>query len=140
MRFVELRTTVDGISGKVLADTLRDLERDGLIARHAYSEVPPRVEYELTPLRRTLHELLRALGRRVEEHIAAAMPPPRRSRRRSSRIARSPTRGALVDRCGLVRVGVRIDAADDNRLVVVHALRWLPSIRTAAGRQGRTQQ
>src|SRR5919106_1067573 len=61
-RFRDLRAAVEGISGKVLTDTLRDLERDGLVARHVYAEVPPRVEYELTPLGRTLHMPLEALG------------------------------------------------------------------------------
>ena len=70
LRFGELRTVVDGISGKVLTDTLRDLERDGLVERRAYAEVPPRVEYELTPLGRTLHEPLLALSRWAEEYIA----------------------------------------------------------------------
>jgi DNA-binding HxlR family transcriptional regulator len=69
MRFRDLRTTVDGISAKVLTDTLRDLERDGLVTRHVYAEVPPRVEYELTALGRTLHMPLEALGRWAEEHI-----------------------------------------------------------------------
>ncbi|NGO09527.1 helix-turn-helix transcriptional regulator [Streptomyces sp. HC44] len=69
MRFRDLRTTVDGISAKVLTDTLRDLERDGLVTRHVYAEVPPRVEYELTLLGRTLHMPLEALGRWAEEHI-----------------------------------------------------------------------
>ncbi|MEQ4721066.1 helix-turn-helix domain-containing protein [Nonomuraea sp. B19D2] len=69
MRFGDLRTMVDGISGKVLTDTLRDLERDGLVARHAYAEMPPRVEYELTTLGHTLHMPLQALGRWAEEHI-----------------------------------------------------------------------
>ncbi|WP_188194180.1 winged helix-turn-helix transcriptional regulator [Nonomuraea sp. SYSU D8015] len=73
MRFGDLRTTVDGISGKVLTDTLRDLERDGLVARHAYAEMPPRVEYELTELGRTLHEPLQALGRWAEKHIAEVL-------------------------------------------------------------------
>lgn len=69
MRFGDLRTTVDGISAKVLTDTLRDLERDGLVARHAYAEIPPRVEYELTSLGQTLEAPLRALGRWAEAHI-----------------------------------------------------------------------
>jgi DNA-binding HxlR family transcriptional regulator len=73
LRFGELRTVVDGISGKVLTDTLRDLERDGLVARRAYAEVPPRVEYELTALGRTLHEPLLALSRWAEEHIAEVL-------------------------------------------------------------------
>lgn len=69
LRFSDLRSTVDGISGKVLTDTLRDLERDGLVSRHVYAEVPPRVEYELTPLGRTLHAPLRALNLWAEQHI-----------------------------------------------------------------------
>jgi len=69
LRFGDLRAVVDGISGKVLTETLRDLERDGLVARHAYAEMPPRVEYELTALGRTLHEPLQALGHWAEEHI-----------------------------------------------------------------------
>jgi DNA-binding HxlR family transcriptional regulator len=69
MRFGDLRTVVEGISGKVLTETLRDLERDGLVARHAYAEMPPRVEYELTALGRTLHAPLRVLSRWAEEHI-----------------------------------------------------------------------
>jgi len=73
LRFGDLRTAVDGISGKVLTETLRDLERDGLVARHAYAEMPPRVEYELTALGRTLHAPLQALGRWAEEHIETVL-------------------------------------------------------------------
>lgn len=70
LRFGELREEVDGISGKVLADTLRDLERDGIVERTAYNQMPPRVEYELTTLGRSLREPLAALGRWAEEHIS----------------------------------------------------------------------
>ena len=73
MRFGDLRATVQGISGKVLTETLRDLERDGLVARHAYAEMPPRVEYELTPLGRTLHAPLYALGEWAETNIELVM-------------------------------------------------------------------
>ncbi|MFD8500672.1 winged helix-turn-helix transcriptional regulator [Amycolatopsis sp. NPDC059657] len=69
LRFSDLRSAVDGISGKVLTETLRELERDGLVSRTAYAEVPPRVEYELTPLGRTLRTPLQALNRWAEEHI-----------------------------------------------------------------------
>ncbi|MDX3660539.1 helix-turn-helix domain-containing protein [Streptomyces sp. ID05-26A] len=72
-RFGDLKTQLDGISGKVLTETLRDLERDGLITRHVYAEVPPRVEYELTELGLTLHEPLLALCRWAEEHIAEVL-------------------------------------------------------------------
>ncbi|MEU4602231.1 helix-turn-helix domain-containing protein [Kribbella sp. NPDC023972] len=60
---------MEGISGKVLTETLRDLERDGLVERHVYAEMPPRVEYELTALGRTLHAPLQALGTWAEQHI-----------------------------------------------------------------------
>ncbi|WP_166741614.1 winged helix-turn-helix transcriptional regulator [Cumulibacter soli] len=49
-RWGELRREVDGISEKMLASTLRTLEADGFVARTAYPEVPPRVEYDLTDL------------------------------------------------------------------------------------------
>jgi DNA-binding HxlR family transcriptional regulator len=53
-RFSELRRSVDGISQRMLTLTLRGLERDGLVKRSVFPTVPPRVEYSLTPLGRTL--------------------------------------------------------------------------------------
>lgn len=50
VRFNELKSKIDGISQRMLTVTLRSLERDGLITRKIFAEVPPRVEYELTPL------------------------------------------------------------------------------------------
>ncbi|MDX3799273.1 helix-turn-helix domain-containing protein [Streptomyces sp. AK04-3B] len=73
LRFGDLRTSVDGISAKVLTDTLRDLERDGLVTRHVYGEVPPRVEYELTELGRTLYTPLRAIAHWAEEHFTEVL-------------------------------------------------------------------
>jgi DNA-binding HxlR family transcriptional regulator len=69
-RFSDLRRGVGGISQKMLTQTLRNLERDGLVKRTVYAQVPPRVEYELTPLGRTLSEPIAALRRWAEEHIA----------------------------------------------------------------------
>jgi DNA-binding HxlR family transcriptional regulator len=89
LRFGDLRTAVDGISGKVLTETLRDLERDGLVERHVYAEMPPRVEYELTALGRTLHEPLLALSRWAEEYIAEVLAA------RETYDARGSGRGAL---------------------------------------------
>jgi len=73
VRFGDIRSSVEGISGKVLSSTLRDLERDGIVGRTAYDEMPPRVEYELTPLGQTLHDPLRALGAWAENHIEQVM-------------------------------------------------------------------
>src|SRR2546423_13574826 len=70
LRFNELRTQVDGISQRMLTVTLRGLERDGLVARTVYPEVPPRVEYSLTPLGTTLRQLVRALVAWSGAHIA----------------------------------------------------------------------
>ena len=54
LRFTELQQRIPGISQRMLTRTVRHLERDGLISRTAYAEVPPRVEYELTARGRTL--------------------------------------------------------------------------------------
>jgi len=61
LRFNELRSRVDGISQRMLTVTLRGMERDGLVTRKVYPEVPPRVEYTLTRLGRTLRQLVRGL-------------------------------------------------------------------------------
>ncbi|MCX4729311.1 winged helix-turn-helix transcriptional regulator [Streptomyces sp. NPDC090052] len=74
-RFTQLRQRVAGVSEKMLTQTLRTLERDGLVLRTVYPEVPTRVEYELTPLGQTLRGPLRALTewsvRYIEEVLAA---------------------------------------------------------------------
>jgi DNA-binding HxlR family transcriptional regulator len=68
-RFNELRRAIGGISQKMLTQTLRDLERDGLVKRTLYAEIPPRVEYSLTPLGATLCEPLNALRKWAEQHL-----------------------------------------------------------------------
>ncbi|WP_030672083.1 winged helix-turn-helix transcriptional regulator, partial [Streptomyces cellulosae] len=75
LRFTELRREIDGISQRMLTVTLRSLERDGLVKRTVHPVVPPRVEYELTPLGGTLHATIRSLVTWTEAHqeeIAAA--------------------------------------------------------------------
>ncbi|MBO0980178.1 helix-turn-helix domain-containing protein [Microbacterium sp. SD291] len=62
LRFSELLRHIPGISQRMLTLTLRQLERDGLISRTAHAEVPPRVEYELTDLGRTLITIARTIG------------------------------------------------------------------------------
>lgn len=67
-RFNELRKDLEGISQKVLADSLRALESDGIVARTVYPEVPPRVEYSLTPLGESMKPILDAM-RNGEQNI-----------------------------------------------------------------------
>ncbi|HEU0054319.1 MAG TPA: helix-turn-helix domain-containing protein [Longimicrobium sp.] len=68
-RFGELQRAVGGVSQKMLTQTLRGLERDGLVERKVFPVVPPRVEYSLSPLGETLVEPLSALCRWAEEHL-----------------------------------------------------------------------
>ncbi|HEX3540345.1 MAG TPA: helix-turn-helix domain-containing protein [Acidimicrobiales bacterium] len=69
LRFTELRRQIDGISQRMLTLTLRQLERDGLVRRTVYPVVPPRVEYELTPLGTTLLETIQPLVGWAVEHL-----------------------------------------------------------------------
>ncbi|MFD1151704.1 winged helix-turn-helix transcriptional regulator [Saccharothrix hoggarensis] len=74
-RFGELRRKIDGVSQRMLTVTLRQLERDGLVLRTVHPTVPPRVDYELTPLGANLHETVQVLSAwsdRHEAEIAAA--------------------------------------------------------------------
>ncbi|MFE7618516.1 winged helix-turn-helix transcriptional regulator [Streptomyces sp. NPDC057496] len=100
----ELRERIGGISPKVLTETLRRLEFNGLVARNAYAEAPPRVEYELTALGRTLLGPIDAFGawafeygdevmaaQERNEHAAALGEPTRAPREpRASRSSHPP--------------------------------------------------
>jgi DNA-binding HxlR family transcriptional regulator len=68
-RFSDLRRTIDGISQRMLTVTLRGLERDGLVIRTVHPTVPPRVDYALTPLGRTLLDTVCALIDWADEHV-----------------------------------------------------------------------
>ncbi|MEU3169493.1 helix-turn-helix domain-containing protein [Streptosporangium sp. NPDC006930] len=75
LRFTELSREIDGVSQRMLTVTLRHLERDGLVRRTVHPVVPPRVDYELTPLGVTLHDTIQSLVTWTERHqneIAAA--------------------------------------------------------------------
>lgn len=94
MRYGELQRRIGGVSQKMLTQTLRSLEKDGLVARKVYPVVPPMVEYSLTPLGRTLIEPLSAIRRWAEQHLtkllenrAATSPSPRRTSRRGARVS-----------------------------------------------------
>jgi DNA-binding HxlR family transcriptional regulator len=70
LRFIELERRLGTITSKVLTQRLRQLERDGLVRRHYHPEVPPRVEYEITELGRSLSTVFAALGEWSAVHLA----------------------------------------------------------------------
>jgi DNA-binding HxlR family transcriptional regulator len=78
VRFNALNKSIESLSAKVLARTLRDLERDGLVTRMAYPTVPVTVEYDLTSLGRTLIGTLDALSDWAEMNIKAVHAAQRR--------------------------------------------------------------
>lgn len=68
-RFSAIQRRIEGISQKMLTKTLRTLERDGLVERHIYPEIPPRVEYQLTALGKSLSTLINAVQAWAESHM-----------------------------------------------------------------------
>ena len=68
LRYGELKRRIGGVSQKMLTQTLRSLEEDGLLSRKVYPVVPPMVEYSLTPLGRSLNEPLTAIRKWAESH------------------------------------------------------------------------
>jgi DNA-binding HxlR family transcriptional regulator len=68
----ELRRELGRVTPKVLAQQLRELERDGIVTRHVHAEVPPRVEYSLTPLGQSLWPILQAMHAWGAKHPHAA--------------------------------------------------------------------
>jgi len=81
LRHGELRRTIQGISQKMLTQTLRSMESDGLVARDVKKTVPPHVEYSLTPLGRTLMDPLVAICQWAMGHL----PEVRKARQRAER-------------------------------------------------------
>jgi DNA-binding HxlR family transcriptional regulator len=72
-RFSELQVPLHGITPKVLTESLRAMQRDGLITRTAYPQIPPRVEYELTPLGRSLLEPMAACCAWSSAHLSEVL-------------------------------------------------------------------
>jgi DNA-binding HxlR family transcriptional regulator len=68
LRSTRLRESIPPISQKVLIEQLRELERDGLVLRRIYPSVPPRVEYQATPLGKSLHSILKAMCHWTSDH------------------------------------------------------------------------
>ncbi len=69
LRFVELQRRIPGITPKVLTERLRQMERDGLVRRRYFAEVPPRADYEITPLGSSLGPVFAALAGWSAEHL-----------------------------------------------------------------------
>jgi DNA-binding HxlR family transcriptional regulator len=82
-RFSDLRRAVAGVSEKMLAQTLRDLETDGFVRRHVFAVVPPRVEYSLTPMGGEVAALVESLADWIEESM------PRVAKARSAHVSRA---------------------------------------------------
>lgn len=97
-RFSTLQRQIGGISQKMLTQTLRGLERDGLIARTVYPEVPPRVEYAITPLGKTLVGLLAALRVWSETHIEEVQEAQNRYDKAEQHALSEETKGVRVIR------------------------------------------
>ena len=87
-RHGELRRAIGGVSQKMLTQTLRTLERDRLVRRTVYPVVPPRVDYALTPLGKTLMQPLSALYRWMERHLKEVQQA-RRESQKARRVAGS---------------------------------------------------
>jgi DNA-binding HxlR family transcriptional regulator len=73
LRFGVLRESIGGVAPKVLTQTLRALERDGLVTRTVYAEVPPRVEYRLTDLGKSLREPLATVQEWAERNVSRVL-------------------------------------------------------------------
>lgn len=91
VRFNELRRRIDGISQKMLAQTLRQLERDGLVTRTAIATVPVTVEYTITPLGLTLTNAVKALTHWAEQHIGDVQEAQQRYDKTRPREDRQPS-------------------------------------------------
>lgn len=87
LRHGELQRALGRVSPKVLTQALRGLERDGLVQREVFAVVPPRVEYSLTPMGRSMLEPLRALCHWAKDQAAELKNARRRYDRRISRKA-----------------------------------------------------
>jgi DNA-binding HxlR family transcriptional regulator len=86
-RYSELLARIDGISEKMLAQTLRDLERDGLLVRRQYPTVPPRVEYTLTASGTEVAQRVRSLISWLEEHVTELVAAQERHERDRAAVA-----------------------------------------------------
>ncbi|HET8765954.1 MAG TPA: helix-turn-helix domain-containing protein [Pedococcus sp.] len=88
LRFTQLRDRIGGVAPKVLTQTLRTLERDGLLTRTVHAQVPPRVDYEVTELGRSLSGPLAALTDWAETHVGRILRAREEYERATAEVAR----------------------------------------------------
>lgn len=84
-RYAELRRRIGGVSERMLALTLRTLAEDGFVLRHDFGEVPPRVEYSLTPMGRQVAAHLAVLGRWIATNTPRVLAARERYHQRAAR-------------------------------------------------------
>ncbi|MBS3850050.1 helix-turn-helix domain-containing protein [Devosia sp. J2-20] len=96
LRFNELKRMINGVSQRMLTLTLRNLERDGLVTRTIYPEVPPRVEYKLTELGKTLQQPINALWNWSSENHGSIMDARAIYDARETAVAAEPRKVAYV--------------------------------------------
>lgn len=103
-RYSELHRRLPGVSKKMLTQTIRNLERDGLVRRKVYAEVPPKVEYDLTALGQAFLEPVTGLCRWAQGTRPTWGPPWRTARSRSGE---SPGRSGQTGESGHLQPAVR---------------------------------
>ena len=90
LRFTELRRRIPGVTQRMLTQQLRDLERHGLVDRVHHAEIPPRVEYSVTPIGRSLHPIFKSVCDWAGENFPEVEKArARHDRRRGPRVSRS---------------------------------------------------
>lgn len=94
-RFNELRKLLPKVTQRMLTNQLRELERDGLIERKIYPQVPPKVEYSITDLGKSLEPVLRELKKWAEEQMPARIASGAVAQQNPSAQARRPTSAAI---------------------------------------------
>ncbi|MCU0463439.1 MAG: helix-turn-helix transcriptional regulator [Anaerolineae bacterium] len=97
LRYSELKRIVEGITHKMLAQTLRQLEHDGLVERTVYPVIPPKVEYRLTPLGQTLLPILGQLCGWAEQYFPAVLASRQQASDMSETDSRYVEPHALMD-------------------------------------------
>jgi DNA-binding HxlR family transcriptional regulator len=84
LRFNQLRRDIEGISQKVLSQTLKKLERDGLVSRKVFATVPVTVEYSITPLGQTLTEVATGISKWAETNIEKVLAAQKKYDRKAA--------------------------------------------------------